>query len=503
MLNNWHKKEKPFAGFAGFGGGSSGLLVYNSSPSTTYYDFGDEYVESTWTIASTGAVSSPANSIRDGAVSNWASWTGISGQTIGSQFARSVTFYTGSSVSVGGIEIWSGHGNTADPLAAKDVAFYYSTDTTDGSNGTWTVINPTGFTTATANRHSSASSYGGSRTSSVDGNHVVLTGNVQRSGYNQWDAGADVFVYNGGSTDGLGSGISPYGNMADKIYWNAVSLKGLRIDIRSKWDNGSYAAEKPHIAEVKLFRSNHGTYTSGIELESDPNCNCYIDPARSYSGSGTVLTDLSTAGYNFNWSSGGSSGTWGYSSSNGGTLTSSSATLRNGNGISRSNNSMSFGLWVKYQAGHTSGNGQGMIWCGNTEMNQHFFIRPGISNYPYGWHIGKDINGTDDWVVPHVDNQSAVQYTQSIGTSSWFFAVFRLHSAGLVEWSIDGKQFQSLFDSRNAITTAISSPFGIGCDPYNDNYSSHTYGPFFYYDGVIPYYYVKREWDRYKTRFGR
>ena len=25
MLNNWFKKEKPFAGFAGFGGGATGL----------------------------------------------------------------------------------------------------------------------------------------------------------------------------------------------------------------------------------------------------------------------------------------------------------------------------------------------------------------------------------------------------------------------------------------------------------------------------------------------
>ena len=27
MLNNWYKKEKPFAGFAGFGGGAAGLLL--------------------------------------------------------------------------------------------------------------------------------------------------------------------------------------------------------------------------------------------------------------------------------------------------------------------------------------------------------------------------------------------------------------------------------------------------------------------------------------------
>ena len=31
MLNNWHKKEKPFAGFAGFGGGATGLAFAGGS----------------------------------------------------------------------------------------------------------------------------------------------------------------------------------------------------------------------------------------------------------------------------------------------------------------------------------------------------------------------------------------------------------------------------------------------------------------------------------------
>ena len=32
MLNNWHKKEKPFAGFAGFGGGATGLGFGGDNP---------------------------------------------------------------------------------------------------------------------------------------------------------------------------------------------------------------------------------------------------------------------------------------------------------------------------------------------------------------------------------------------------------------------------------------------------------------------------------------
>ena len=35
MLNNWHKKEKPFAGFAGFGGGATGLGFAGGSPTVT------------------------------------------------------------------------------------------------------------------------------------------------------------------------------------------------------------------------------------------------------------------------------------------------------------------------------------------------------------------------------------------------------------------------------------------------------------------------------------
>ena len=31
MLNNWFKKEKPFAGFAGFGGGATGLAFAGAS----------------------------------------------------------------------------------------------------------------------------------------------------------------------------------------------------------------------------------------------------------------------------------------------------------------------------------------------------------------------------------------------------------------------------------------------------------------------------------------
>ena len=31
MLNNWYKKEKPFVGFAGFGGGATGLAFFGGA----------------------------------------------------------------------------------------------------------------------------------------------------------------------------------------------------------------------------------------------------------------------------------------------------------------------------------------------------------------------------------------------------------------------------------------------------------------------------------------
>jgi len=44
MLNNWHKKEKPFTGFAGFGGGATGLSIAGNFPVNGSGTSGDPYI---------------------------------------------------------------------------------------------------------------------------------------------------------------------------------------------------------------------------------------------------------------------------------------------------------------------------------------------------------------------------------------------------------------------------------------------------------------------------
>ena len=78
----------------------------------------------------------------------------------------------------------------------------------------------------------------------------------------------------------------------------------------------------------------------------------------------------------------------------------------------------------------------------------------------------------------------------------------RAHGSGLCETSIDGKPFEHQFVAA-APSSSTSAGFGIGGDPHNDNASSHDYGPFWFYGGLVPYWRVMQEWDRHKTRFGR
>ena len=46
MLNNWHKKEKPFIGFAGFGGGATGLAFGGKSDEYATGGIINDYEES-------------------------------------------------------------------------------------------------------------------------------------------------------------------------------------------------------------------------------------------------------------------------------------------------------------------------------------------------------------------------------------------------------------------------------------------------------------------------
>jgi len=66
-----------------------------------------------------------------------------------------------------------------------------------------------------------------------------------------------------------------------------------------------------------------------------------------------------------------------------------------------------------------------------------------------------------------------------------------------------GRPFDLQYTTDRARASSLTLPFGVGGDPYNDNDSSHDFGPFFFYTDIIPYGKVQREWGRYKGRFGR
>jgi hypothetical protein len=151
------------------------------------YSVGDIIRPSSWNIVGAGVVAGPSP-INDLRVDTHTSWTAdsISLNTtaasingISSEFARHVTYWRSTALETSGCVVFSGHANTSDPLAGKDVAFYYSTDTTNGVDGTWTRITPTGMSVAKAAKHASSTNFVGQRVSQVSGDHVVLSGNVQ------------------------------------------------------------------------------------------------------------------------------------------------------------------------------------------------------------------------------------------------------------------------------------------------------------------------------------
>ena len=473
------------------------LLKGYAIPGDDHYDIGEDIEGLSY--ASTGIVSGEGNANNE-SVNDFTSWSGLATQTDGGAGNRWISHYSGTAWTSGGIAVASGHFNTSDPLAARYVAFYYSTDTTNGTDGNWTVITPKNMVVAHCKKHSSASGYTGSRTSTIDSNHVRLSGNTIKEGHDTWNGSSNAYIYNRGNN---ATGSTDCGNIFDVITWAAIpNVKGIRMDVRSKWDNGHYSNEKPHIADIRHFKApdNGVRTTPGTEMEDDANCMCYCDPKNV---SGSSLPDSSGEGYNFSLTGGGSSGTWTYNSGVGGHLTSSGATLRNGvAAIGRnSKDSFSYGGWFKLE-----GNGGGLIWHGSTGTSMHCFTRNniGVNN---GFNIGCDIEGADKWIAPHVEDVRADEYVSSGGFSvgtTWHFYVCRRHATGLIETSFDAKPFELQFHTRNtSLNSSTSAPFGIGCDPYNDNNSSHSYGPFWFYSGLVPLWRVKMEWDRLKSRFNR
>ena len=468
-------------GLAAPGSGSSG----SSANTNTYRDYGN--IVTGLSKASAGVQASVAN--LDNSITSTASWSGITdGQTV-TQFSRYVSWYKSSGFNFGGIAITSGHPNSSDSLAAKDVAIYTSFDTTDGANGTWTIQTPKWIRKSYSPKHGSSTGYEASRTSSIDNDHWVVGGNYYNNGSG-----------NTGSATGLIYNESGGAPQHDRIYFDAVNnVKGVRLDIRSKWYNGFYTNEKPHITTVFLFEPNNYAHAS-TELESDSRTTCYIDPGLT--SDNVNFTDQSGNGYSFATNNGNNRGTVAYNSGDGGHIQITSGSLRNGANVNRGgSNSFSMGCWIKINGGASNASG-GAIWYGSIPTDQHVFVRNSIST-PGCMAIGSDIQSNDTWVNQYTKDERLDAYISSVGVSSWFFFCLRYHEDGLIETSWDGRPFDLQLHNDRGRASSLTLPFGVGGDPYNDNDSNHDFGPFFFYAGIIPYGRVVREWERYKTRFGR
>ena len=477
---NWNKKEAPLKALAGLGGG---IGRGGSALGPKIYDFGG--VITGLSKSSAGEVASVSNLNQDNA--STASWSGLTDGQTGNEFARHVTWYKSSTFDFGGIALTSGHGNTSDPLGAKDVAIYTSTDTTNGTDGNWTIQTPKWIRKSYSTKYSTAATYLANRTSTISSNHWILGANLQIDGAGS--GGDRSLVYNN-------SGGAP---VHDRIYFDTVSgIKGVRLDVRGKWYNGHYTNEKPHITTGYLFDGSH--YALAGALESDSKTTCYIDPGLT--SDNVNFTDQSGNGYNFATNNGSNNGTVTYNSGNGGHIEISGGSLRNGASVGRGGSgSFSYGCWVKINGG--SGNsGGGVIWYGAIQNDQHVFIRNSIA-VTGTMAIGADIQGADSWTPQFTKDERVNTYFTSVGVSNWFFLVLRYHEDGLIETSWDGRPFDLQLTTDRARASSLTHPFGVGGDPYNDNASSHHFGPFFFYTGIIPYGTVLTEWDRYKTRFGR
>lgn len=473
------------------------------------YSVGDIISPASWNVAGAGVVSGPGL-VNDLRLDTYTSWTADSATTqtsassivgISSEFARHVTYYRATALETSGCVVFSGHVNTLDPLPGKDVAFYYSNDTTNGTDGTWTRITPTGMSVAKAAKHSSSTNYVGQRVSQVSGDHVVLSGNFQDVG--SYSGGSSGFVYN------------RTGEMGDLIFWEPVTAKGYRMDVRTKWANGYYASEKPHISMWSLFDNGNTLATKALPLlEADSNTLLYIDPAvgRSYSGSGTALNDLSANNFDFDFSSNVPTGSVSHTTNNGGALVFSAATLRKSGLRPSVTTGFTLGAWVKFGS-YRSSSGAGLLSYGapNPGARKRFFTRTAFantSNY-YQIDLGVDLATSDIWVfVPGENSQNTQAYFTGISgyATKYHFLVIRVHDNGYTDYSVNGKQFVPIYyNNNNEAIGSLSSgeaTFYLGSDGHNDNYSSNSYGPFFFYNGQLSFGQVTKEWDRYKTRFG-
>jgi hypothetical protein len=254
------------------GGGITAALGYLAAlvPGDSTVNIGTE-ISSGFSYAGTGqVVDTPSGLINN----NWGnnnSWTArttepTADSIVGAvaEFGSHATFYKASAFDFGGIMFWSGHPNAGGALGAKDIAIYTSTDTTNGIDGTWTIQTPITYTPST---HSTFQMRG-QRTSQISDDHFIVSSIVQPS-----------------SRDATNS---------DLVAYEQVSVKGMRIDIRTAWRwNNAYVSEKPHMVEIEIY-DDMGV--SGEQVSATGNAISTANTALTSPTTGDIVMLIENAG---------------------------------------------------------------------------------------------------------------------------------------------------------------------------------------------------------------
>ena len=138
---------------------------------------------------------------------------------------------------------------------------------------------------------------------------------------------------------------------------------------------------------------------------------------------------------------------------------------------------------------HESGNnGSGVIFYGDVNSDNHFFVRYKYSSG--GLRIGEDTDGSDNWSLAYP--------TDRFTNDNWYFVVFAVAGNGTLYVSLNGEE-KIPIRTVGSPPTPTDARFGICGDPYNDNASRHRYATMFWYKGLMPNDMIKAEYDWLKT----
>ena len=170
------------------------------------------------------------------------------------------------------------------------------------------------------------------------------------------------------------------------------------------------------------------------------------------------------------------------SSTNGSAFTNFSAA----DPFSPSTHGLTMGCLVRL---HESGNnGSGVIFYGDVNSDNHFFVRYKYSSG--GLRIGEDTDGSDVWNLAYP--------TDRFTNDNWYFVIFAVAGNGTLYVSLNGEE-KIPIRTVGSPPTPTDARFGVCGDPYADNDSRHRYATMFWYKGLMPNDMIKAEYDWLKT----